>query len=371
MNKKRFALGVVMMSVFISCNSHKEAKTHNHDGHTHSHETTEKGQDYFGAYELEDEQFGTKTKVTIKGNKRVMVTNALPDHQTGEFPRKGNPNTISAQNKTYELPLNPKWVGEPTWVREPGVALNGVKFEPGTAEVVACETGENYRVEAFQNIIDLGLDFNNAHVQPTGEYHYHGTPTSVIKSHDDGEDLVHIGFANDGYPIYYSKSGAYKSSYQKIAGNREGEDCTYSNPKNTIDVNVADDHDGTFTSDFEYVSGAGNLDECNGIEIDGKYMYFVTDEFPYVSRCLMGEVTQKERKGSPRAGQRNQRGQQRGSGERPTPEKMMEHMDNNKDGKISESEAKGPLKQGFSKIDSNEDGYLSIEELEKAPRPNR
>ena len=108
-----------------------------------------------------------------------------------------------------------------------------MKFEPGTAEVVICDTGENYRVEAFQDLINLGLDFNNAHVQPTGAYHYHGTPTSVIEDLDTGEDLVHIGFAKDGFPIYFSKSEAYKPSYTLIDSNREGEDCTYTNPKRT------------------------------------------------------------------------------------------------------------------------------------------
>jgi Ca2+-binding EF-hand superfamily protein len=39
------------------------------------------------------------------------------------------------------------------------------------------------------------------------------------------------------------------------------------------------------------------------------------------------------------------------------------------DGKLSEKEAKGPLKRDFDKIDSNEDGFISKEELEKAPKP--
>lgn len=39
------------------------------------------------------------------------------------------------------------------------------------------------------------------------------------------------------------------------------------------------------------------LEEFNGINIDDKYMYIVTDQFPYVSRCLMGEVTQEEPRG--------------------------------------------------------------------------
>ena len=44
-------------------------------------------------------------------------------------------------------------------------------------------------------------------------------------------------------------------------------------------------------------SGHGDLDECNGIEIDGEYAYFLTDTFPYVPRCLMGEATTGEEEG--------------------------------------------------------------------------
>lgn len=51
-----------------------------------------------------------------------------------------------------------------------GVSVAGIKFEPGTAERDP-ETGAP--IEAFQDIRDLGLDFNNAHVQPNGEYHFH------------------------------------------------------------------------------------------------------------------------------------------------------------------------------------------------------
>ena len=152
-----------------------------------------------------------------------------------------DPNTITSQDKSYIFPINPKKSGKAQWVREPGVALNGIKFEPGTAEVVVCDTGENYRVEALQDVIDLGLDFNHAHVQPTGAYHYHGTPTSVIEDFDTGADLVHVGFAHDGFPMYFSKSGKYKPSFKLLEGDREGEDCTYTTHK-TIDISVGGHH---------------------------------------------------------------------------------------------------------------------------------
>lgn len=292
----------------MACSGSKSIITESHSGNSEDSEAiSHTHNDYFSSYHLEDPIFGTKTSITVTKDKRIMVTNALPNHETGQFPGKGNPNTISAQNKSYTFPVNPKHLGTPQWVREPGVALNGVKFEPGTAEVVVCDSGENYRVEAFQELINLGLDFNNAHVQPTGAYHYHGTPTSVIEDLDAGEDLVHIGFAKDGFPIYFSKSEAYKPSYTLIDSNREGEDCTYTNPKRTLEIEVDGHHDGTYTSDFEYVSDSGDLDECNGITIDGDYMYLVTSQFPYVSRCLMGEFTETERRGS----RNRQRGRQR------------------------------------------------------------
>ena len=53
---------------------------------------------------------------------------------------------------------------------------------------------------------------------------------------------------------------------------------------------------GAFTQDYEYIEGLGDLDECNGRfgatpEFpDGIYYYVVTDDFPFFTRCLKGEV---------------------------------------------------------------------------------
>ena len=41
----------------------------------------------------------------------------------------------------------------------------------------------------------------------------------------------------------------------------------------------------------------------------------------------------------------------------------MERFDTNGDSKISESEAKGPLKNNFSNFDTNKDGYITQDEL--------
>ncbi len=249
--------------------------------------------EYLGDYELSDDGFGTKVTVTVGDGTRKIVTNALPNHKTGEFPNEGNPNSISAQDLTWELPTVPKLASTPGEPRVPGVAVNGIKFEPGTAETVSCASGERFRVEAVQEMFDLGLDFNNAHVQPTGEYHYHGVSELLVKLYESDADLVHVGFAADGHLIYFSKSGAFTPAYRLDTKTRTGTECEMSLPGGeTFDTNGTKP-DGTYTSDWVFDAASGNLDECNGATVGGTYAYFITDTFPYVSRCLKGEFTEE------------------------------------------------------------------------------
>ncbi|MBB5269250.1 EF-hand domain-containing protein [Algibacter amylolyticus] len=57
--------------------------------------------------------------------------------------------------------------------------------------------------------------------------------------------------------------------------------------------------------------------------------------------------------------------------EPPTFKELLEEMDANEDGKLSEKEVKGPLKKDFAKVDANEDGVITEEELKNAPKPER
>ena len=53
---------------------------------------------------------------------------------------------------------------------------------------------------------------------------------------------------------------------------------------------------GTFSQDYEYSSGSGDLDECNGRTgvtpefPAGIYHYYVTDTYPYLQRCVKGTL---------------------------------------------------------------------------------
>jgi hypothetical protein len=55
--------------------------------------------------------------------------------------------------------------------------------------------------------------------------------------------------------------------------------------------------DGIFVSVWTFDQTIGQLDECNGISIDGEYCYFVTNEYPYVGRCLKGVFTEAKPSG--------------------------------------------------------------------------
>lgn len=50
---------------------------------------------------------------------------------------------------------------------------------------------------------------------------------------------------------------------------------------------------------------------------------------------------------------------------------LLEKMDSNEDGKLSSDEIKGELKNHFAEIDTNEDGFITKAEFKKAPKPKR
>ncbi len=250
-----------------------------------------------------------KVTITVKGDKRIIESNGIPDHLTASFPDRGNPNKISEQKYHLEVPLNPQPATQPMG-RFPfiwGVALNGVVFDPGTAEVYNDGDRSNpWHYEALVSNtemgttprikVGLGLDQNHGHVQPNGAYHYHGLPTLLIQRLSGGEKkMTHVGWAADGYPVYAiyaytdpkdakSPLKNMRSSYRLKMADRGGDGKTTPTGK----------PDGSFSLDFEYVSGLGDLDEYGGRTgvtpefPNGTYYYVLTEDFPFIPRKLKG-----------------------------------------------------------------------------------
>ncbi|MBY0357158.1 MAG: YHYH protein [Candidatus Obscuribacterales bacterium] len=235
----------------------------------------------------------SQVSITIEGDYRIIRSNGLPDHATGSFPNSGNPNRISEQHYVFRVPLKPveSSVLTPLGMNPFGIAVNGIPFDPGAAEWWQGDRSSGWQYEAMALGPRLGLDQNNAHVQPNGSYHYHGIPVGLLDELSRAPKPVLLGYAADGFPIYGpyghsnskdSRSGLAKlrSSYRVKYGSRSG------GPQGT--------YDGLFTQDYEYVKGLGELDECNGRFAvtseypQGIYHYVITDTFPFIPRQYKG-----------------------------------------------------------------------------------
>ena len=234
-----------------------------------------------------------KVSISVKDGIRTIESDGMPDHPTGEFPNENNPNTISAQTHKYKMPAEPS-PAETTsalgmWPF--GVAINGIPFDPFAAEWWRRNPRSGWQYEPMFAKL-LGIDDNNAHVQPDGSYHYHGIPTYLVKEHGAKTKPALVGYAADGYPIYgpYGYAEAtnpksaitkLKSSYRLKSGERTG--------------GPGGNYDGHFVQDFEYVPGLGDLDECNGRTgvtpeyPSGTYYYVLTDAYPFIPRIFHGK----------------------------------------------------------------------------------
>jgi len=264
--------------------------------------------------------------ITMNETHITIVTNGLPDHdfESTLACSQGNDCT-RAQDYEWTIPRSP--VNDTTGGHdatncpeangdyecapargEVAIAINGVPFygpEDGPGgDAVASQHGA---YEEDRQPIVLGVC--HAHNGQGGTFHYHAdanclhwhpeegedmfdydtsTPAAVAQNTANGSHSAVIGIGMDGYPIYglwgyddQMNVVEMKSSYQLKAG-----ETGY----NGID-------------DYEYISGLGHLDVCNGHfgptpEFpDGIYHYHSTMMngdgdmgFPYFLLCYHGET---------------------------------------------------------------------------------
>ncbi|MCI2229126.1 YHYH protein [Polaribacter sp. MSW13] len=260
--------------------------------------------------------FTSQFQETTSGTTRTITSNSIPNHMVGLFgggQGSLNPNAISEQSESYNIPLNPvlsttltpllSTTGQGVNVGPQysfGVLLNGVELDPVAAEpfphegIMSANVNWEWNLEALN--VNLGLDCNNAHVQPTGKYHYHGSPILFLQDLNiPTNQMSLIGYAADGFPIYYKYAYTtatdnssivieMTSSYQLKSGNRTGDGITA----------PCDIYNEIYSNDYEFVNGLGTLDEANGRTgvtpeyPAGTYYYVITDDFPSIPRYFRG-----------------------------------------------------------------------------------
>lgn len=167
--------------------------------------TTPSGTNYGTVMQKAFTDYGAKNvTASIDGNYLVVTTTTVPDHKspyfantnaqyeayngTGTFAKA--PNTITAGNITFKIPINPTkaTTAQATPMGPIGIALNGVPFFNQYAAGGSPLTNEI-----------LGFDQYGGHPQQQGQYHYHVEPLYLTAQKGKG---ILLGFLTDGFPVY-------------------------------------------------------------------------------------------------------------------------------------------------------------------------
>ena len=223
-----------------------------------------------------------KVSIQKQGNQKCIFSNGTPNHDIGQFPIKGNPNRFRSQSLKYCFPSEPvKNNFSTNKAKTIGITVTGIPIRPGTADWYDASSprkhsrdrSSGWNLEAITpNGNVFGIDRNNAHVDNRGLYHYHGMPSKLINF----ENKTLLGFAADGHEIHYIGTKV-KSSWVIKTGERKSE--PYGN------------FDGSYLQDYTFEEGSGSLDKCNGGNLNGQFVYFATEEFPFYPRCHWGNVS--------------------------------------------------------------------------------
>gem|GEM_PF-597661 len=267
---------------------------------------------YANNYEAtaQDEQnerfFEATLAVTADDTSCTFASNGIPNHDFNDM--TANFATDAAEiNRSFSITRSPTLAGSNTALAQrtwDAIMLNGVVldllsagcYDPGAQQAdaagniaIGCFQNDPYLLDPLGPIYTFGADAHNAHTQPDGTYHYHGDPNAMFDDMPGPFGSPVIGFAADGLPIYGSyfldSNNVVReaiSGYILKTGSRAGTGSPDpSGPGGS--------YNGTYTSDYEFTD-AGDLDECNGMAVDGQYGYYVTDSYPWVLNCHRGTV---------------------------------------------------------------------------------
>jgi hypothetical protein len=207
-------------------------------------------------------------EIKIDADKRRLIGNGLPQHHTGKFPIQRddpafqydrNPNSIRADEISFNLPLNPQIAEQPSCVPMGTIGV----MKSGVALFNALD-GEGRDAVAHEI-----QDKCNGHPERDGHYHYHNLSQCLEEHRGKGHSEL-MGYALDGFGVY-----------------------------------------GFFGEHGEELTNA-DLDECHGhtheIIWDGKpvvmYHYHATREYPYTIGCFRGTPIQVRHNGPPPGGGR-------------------------------------------------------------------
>lgn len=279
-------------------------------------------ENYLGTYhsDVEDIQrslgFQGALTLTSDGSVCTLDVNEIPNHDFNDASAQfATP--VSEQVSSFTIAVAPEAaasvtaldIGVKNVVFLNGVtadllaaACYGVGDEPLGEEKIGCgpdNIDNPWRYDPMSSLNTFGTDSHNAHPQPDGTYHYHGNPLALYDLNCEANASVSpvIGFAADGFPVFgpcIEDTGSVRkvtSSYVlKDNGGLRQDVSGYATPVAGTGSVASANYDGQFIGDYEYQAGVGDLDECNGMTVDGQYGYYITDSYPWIVGCFKGTV---------------------------------------------------------------------------------
>ena len=245
----------------------------------------------------------------VKENVRYIFSNGIPPHEYGPF---GGIATLEAQENDFSSCAYPNGISSSVTelIEDPtspgcsngivfGLTIKGIHYSPfARLYWVNPNTGEENKNFIEEADFVLNIDKNGGHVNSVNLYHYHNISKQYYADSLKIDSTKHspiVGYAADGFPIYYkylysntndssSSIKGYSSSYQLKSGNRTGDGVSAPNGA----------YDGRYVQDYEYVDTLSELGICgNHFAVtpeypEGTHFYVLTDEWPFIPRCLVG-----------------------------------------------------------------------------------
>jgi len=258
--------------------------------------------------EQRNRSFTENVVITADEDSCTLSSNSIPNHDFNDA-SAAFATPVSEIARDFNLPRHPRRESNPgalTQTSYDAVMLNGVVLDllsagcyrpnDGRADQngnvpIGCNADSDWLLDPIGYVDHFGTDAHHAHTQPDGTYHYHGDPRSMFDNADASGVSPVIGFAADGFPIH----GSYfydvdnhtirkaVSGWQLRTGTRDA----VSGPGGP--------YNGWYVDDYEF-TGSGDLDECNGMTVNGQYGYYVTETYPWVLGCLSGSPDDSFRK---------------------------------------------------------------------------
>lgn len=195
------------------------------------------------------------SSITSDGTYLTIKTNGLPDHKSAYYATNNtlyenfvgttfggntfnkNPNSMTSQNYTFKIPLNPvvNSAHASTPMGPIGVAINGVPLYnqyAGGGGALGSEI--------------VSFDQGWGHPDPVSRYHYHVEPIKLTAT--KGSDAL-MGFLLDGFPVYGPKENGATVATSSL-------DAYHGHTSVTADYPAGIYH-YHFSTDAPYLNGSG------------------------------------------------------------------------------------------------------------------